>query len=292
MYGDGSVPQAKGRVKCNELDTQPSIRVPEASELAYQRYNGHVMTDLEPIAQPTLETYQDVAGMMNYLLLDPHFSDEQIEQGSNLAKRCGVGAITPRPADVERVTRWVAETPIEVTGVVGYPHGITTTAVKLFETRDLLQRGAKRIETPLNSGRMISRQFRHLETELLQMSQECRRAGAKLTLAIELAPLSADLRVIACRLARRSEVDCVRAIDATLEDLQFLSARLGDSVRLEAGANLAKWEDVAAIREAGCISFQTVNPLTILDGWKAELARRSQAGQAVGQAAADAPEGA
>ena len=86
--------------------------------------------------------------------------------------------------------------------------------------------------------------------------------------------------MIACRIARRSEVDIVRAGglfgpgEYAVEDLVALAAKLGDAVKLDAGHAVRKWEDVQAAFDAGCVAFQTTNPPEILDSWKAELARR------------------
>jgi deoxyribose-phosphate aldolase len=127
---------------------------------------------------------------------------------------------------------------------------------------------------------MVSRQFRYVETELLQMAQECHRNAAKLVVDLELPWLSPDLRVIACRVAKRSEVDVVRASSVfgppgcTIEDLQFLVEKCGQIVQVDAGHSVRKWEDAVAAYDAGCSGFQSTNPAIILDEWHAELARR------------------
>ena len=169
---------------------------------------------------------------------------------------------------------------MKVGAVVSYPHGAATTAVKVYETRDVLQRGAKIVETVLNVGKMVSRQFRYVETELLQMAQECHRNSATLVVDLELPWLSSDLRVIACRVAKRSEVDVVRASSLfgpstyTIEDLKFLVEKCGEQVQVDAGHSVRKWEEAVAAYDAGCTGFQSINPTMILDEWHAELARR------------------
>jgi deoxyribose-phosphate aldolase len=153
--------------------------------------------------------------------------------------------------------------------------------VKLYETRDALGRGAKSIETVLNAGAMISRQFRYIETELLQMAQECHRAGATLIVDLELPWLAPDLRVIACRIARRAEVDVVRPASlfgppgSTVEDLRFLLEKCGDLVKLDAGNLVRKWEEAETAYSVGCVGFQSTDPGPILESWRAELARRN-----------------
>jgi deoxyribose-phosphate aldolase len=134
--------------------------------------------------QGALAKYEDLARMVDIALLAQDLPEEEVARGCELAKRYGAGAVTLRPADVQLGAQWLKGSGATVASVVSYPHGASTTAVKNYETRDLLQRGARAIETPLNLGKTISRQFQYVEMELIQMAQECHRAGATLTLDI------------------------------------------------------------------------------------------------------------
>jgi deoxyribose-phosphate aldolase len=237
-----------------------------------------VPADEQP--RPPLSTESDLARLIDYALLSPRFSDEQIVRACEVARKNSVASITTRPIDIATAVRSIGASGIRVGAVVSYPHGAATTAVKLYETRDALQRGATFIETVLNPGAMASRQFRYIETELLQMAQECHRSGAMLTVDLELPWLPPDLRVIACRIAKRAEVDVVRAASLfgpsgyTVEDLAFLIEKCGELVKVDAGHSVRKWEDAIAAYALGCAGFQSTDPTPILESWRAEIARR------------------
>lgn len=220
--------------------------------------------------------------MIDVALLAPNLPEEAVSRACDQARRDRIGAVTLRPADVQLASEWLKGSGVTPVGVVSYPHGAATTAVKNYETRDLLQRGARGIETPINLGKLISRQFQYVEMELIQMAQECHRAGAKLTLDIEWPALAPDLRIIACKIAKRSEVDKVRAVSAygtgvpTPEDLRFLSERLGTLAALDGGAWVRTLEDALLAHECGAMSFQTLDPAPILEAWRGELKRREE----------------
>ncbi len=234
----------------------------------------------EATPRPPLSTESDLARLIDYALLSPRFSDEQIARGCELAVKNSVAGVTVRPIDLATALRSIGSAGVRVGAVVSYPHGAATTAVKLYETRDALGRGAKSIEAVLNAGAMISRQFRYIETELQQMTQECHRAGAALILDLELPWLAPDLRVIACRIARRAEVDVVRPASlfgppgSTVEDLRFLVEKCGELVKVDAGNLVRKWQEAEAAYAAGCAGFQSTDPGPVLESWRAELARR------------------
>jgi deoxyribose-phosphate aldolase len=236
--------------------------------------------------RPPLATYDDLAKMIDVALMAFDLSEEDVLRGCEMAKQYRVASVTLRPADVQLAGPWLKGSAVVPAAVVSYPHGAATTAVKNYETRDLLQRGARAIETPLNLGKVISRQFQYVEMELIQMAQECHRAGATLTLDIEFPTLAPDLRVIACKIAKRSEVDRVRAVSAfgegrpSKEDLEFLATKLGDLVALDAGAWARTLEDALLAYGAGASSFQTTAAPAILDAWTAELKRREESEKA------------
>lgn len=230
--------------------------------------------------RPPLTTHEDFARMVDYGLLAPTLGEPQVHQGCEVARRHGLAAVTVRPADVQLASRWMEKTNVRIGTVVSYPHGDATTAVKIYDTRDLLQRGARHIETVLNLGKMMSRQFQYVEMELSQMVSECHRAGAILILDLEIGWLAHDLRVIACKIAKHSEVDVVRAGSLygppyAMEDLQFLVTRFKDRARIDAGPSIRKFEEALAMYELGCDTFQTTDPVPLIEAWQQELARRA-----------------
>jgi deoxyribose-phosphate aldolase len=241
------------------------------------------MTNPEENTRPALTTYEDLARMIDYAVLAPNFSDEQIAQACEVAKKYRVARLTVRAADLDLVTKWIEASGIPVSASVSYPHGAETTAAKLYAVRDAIQRGAKGIETVLNLGKVISRQFRYVESELQQMATECRRSGATLIVDFELGYLAEDLRVIACKIAKRTEVHRVRAGSLfgpgnySVEDLRFLAAKLGDAVELDAGPTVRTVDDALSAYDTGCVSFQTTDPVPLLEAWNAELRRRAEA---------------
>jgi deoxyribose-phosphate aldolase len=247
---------------------------------------------MEP--RPPLATAEDFAKLIDFALLAPSLDEARIHQGCELARRHGLASVTVRPADVQLVSRWMPSSSVRVGTVASYPHGDATTAVKIYEVRDLVQRGARHIETVLNIGKMLSRQFQYVEMELTQMVTECHNAGAILILDLELGWLAQDQRVIACKIAKRSGVDVVRAGSLygpggyTTEDLQFLIGRFQDHVRVDAGPSIGGLEEALAAYETGCNGFQTTDPAPLIAAWEQELARWTAA---AAEAAAAEPAG-
>src|SRR5512139_2168194 len=90
-------------------------------------------------ARPPLTTYEGLAKMIDHSLLRPELTDEQVLEGCRLAQRYDVASVCVRPSDVDLAVRTLKGTSVAVGSVVGFPDGGATTAVKLYETRDLIR---------------------------------------------------------------------------------------------------------------------------------------------------------
>jgi deoxyribose-phosphate aldolase len=241
--------------------------------------------------RPPLTTYEDLAKMIDHSLLRPELSEEQVAAGCEIAKKFNVASVTVRPSDVDLAVRWMEGGSVPVGSVVGFPHGSPTTAVKLYEARDLLRRGAKEIDMVINIGKMISRQFQYVEMELLQMAETCHREGALLKVIFENAYLTEDLKVIACRICKRTEVDFAKTstgfapTGATIEDLQLMYRHCAPRVKLKAAGGVRTLDKALEAYQAGCARLGASATVAILEEWKARLAQ-----QAAGQTAPGSPQ--
>ena len=217
----------------------------------------------------TVETYQDLAGLAEYSLVRPHFSEEDIARGCELAKEYGLAAVIVRPSDVDQAARWVGSS-LRLASVVDVPFGYSTTSAKNFAARDLLRRGVKEIDTVMNTGKLISRQFQYLEIELLQMAESCHESHAILKVQLENEYLNEELKIVACRIAKRAGVDYLSS--ASLEDIPLLKTHAREKLNLKSTAQIDGLETALAFRQSGCTRIQLTNPKPILDAWKIRLA--------------------
>ena len=130
-------------------------------------------------------TYEALATLIDHPLVKPELTDEQVVEGLELAKRYGSrlrqrAALRYRPGRAH-----AARQQVKPGAVCGFPHGPQNTATKLYETRDLLRRGAREIDMVIAISKLLSREFQHVQMELLQMSELCHKEGALLKVILE-----------------------------------------------------------------------------------------------------------
>lgn len=234
-----------------------------------------------PLEAAGPQTYEEIAGIVDFALLDALLSQDDIHRGCEMAREYGVASVLVRPSDGELAVRWLQGSGVKVGAVVGYPHGHGTTPAKLYEVRDLLRRGVQELEATVNLGKLRSRQFADVETELLQMADACREAGASLRVSLESGWLAPDLKLIALKCCKRTGVDFAvtggeHGAAVTVQEVAYLKQHLGFRLQLKAAGGVTTLEQVQALLAQGAARVGTAAPAVILDAWRAELQARTQ----------------
>jgi deoxyribose-phosphate aldolase len=233
-------------------------------------------------ARPPLATYEDVAAMIEWPLLGPALTDSDVLHGLEAAKRYAAAYAVVRPCDIEMAVRSLGGGPVQPATVCGFPHGSQNTATKLYETRELLRRGAKQIEMVISIPKLLSRGFQYAQMEVLQFAELCHKEGARAGVILETASLSFELKIIGCRCCERAEVDVVADSTGfgpgcgTAEDWKLLRKYLPEEVAVKA-SGVGSLDAALEAYEAGCSHIGTDAAAAILDEWKGRLARTAGA---------------
>ena len=229
-------------------------------------------------SRPPLTSYEALAGMIDHAMLSPHLTEDDVRSGCDLAARYRVATVTVRPGDVDIAIRALRGSGVAVASVAGFPHGSSNTATKIYEVRDLLRRGCREIDISMNTGKLRSRQFTYLETELVQAAKACHDEGAKLKVIIETAYLDLELKLVACKLVKRSESDFVvtssgfSPAGAKVEDVRIMAEKCRYRAGVKAAQGIDSLASALALYEAGADRLGATRTGLILEAWRERLA--------------------
>ncbi|MBI4890681.1 MAG: hypothetical protein HY821_08650 [Acidobacteria bacterium] len=230
----------------------------------------------------TLNSYGDLAARLVFSLLRPTLTDDEVHDGCRDALALGALCAVVRPSDLDAAVRQCEGTSLVTASAVGGAHGLSTTAVKIYETRDLLRRGAREIVLTVNIGKLVSRQFQYIESEVLQIARACHEEGARITVNLESPYLQNDLRIIALKICKRCEVDFVQncselAPSADLAaDLALFTPVLKDLCRIQAGGAIGELDAALDACARGAARIVTPHAARLLDQWQARLQAAAQ----------------
>ncbi|HET8546974.1 MAG TPA: hypothetical protein VFL57_03180 [Bryobacteraceae bacterium] len=223
---------------------------------------------------------ETLAAILDLHLLRPDLTDTDIAEGCRIAAEARLRGLLVRPCDVDQVVRWLSGSSVVLAAAVGHPDGVSTTAAKLYEGRDLLRRGARELEWTVNPARMLSRQFQDVETELAQIARSCEEAGAALTVVLLNELFQDDLRIIGVKIAKR--VGAARiSIRPSAADLQVMRPLLRDRVQLKAGRGVDTLEEALEAKAGGCVSIGSAAAVSVLEAWRVHMQAQQPASEHV-----------
>ncbi len=127
---------------------------------------------------------------IEYALLDPQLARADIEQGCATAVSRDAYAVIVKPHYVELVHKLVRDAGIKTASVVGFPHGGSSTATKMYETQDIIQRGAEEITMVMNLGALRDGDELHVHNDIAVVVRTAR--GRPVTVVLEMGLLTEE----------------------------------------------------------------------------------------------------
>jgi deoxyribose-phosphate aldolase len=237
----------------------------------------------QPEAPLEPRSREELAERLETVLWSPTATDEQVAALCRDSAALGIAAVFVRPDDLDLAISQLRGTSTGAGSVAGYPYGWSTTPVKLYEVRDMLRRGAREIAAVAPLGKLISRQFQAVESEVLQMSRSCHEEGARLRLVLDADSLAEDLKLIGMKIAKRCEVDFVQLAiepgESVWEQAPFYKRVLKWFCGLAAPAPGGSLESVLRLYAADIQRISCSDPKAVLAAWDAVLEARLRQSQ-------------
>ena len=131
--------------------------------------------------------------------------------------------------------------------VIGFPNGYSTTAVKVFETKDAIANGAEEIDMVINIGFLKDKRYQEVEDEIRQIHEACN--GKILKVIIETCLLSEEEKIKICEIVTNAGAEYIKTSTgfstsgATFEDVKLMRKYIGKDVKVKAAGGISSFDD-------------------------------------------------
>jgi deoxyribose-phosphate aldolase len=216
-------------------------------------------------------TAADIAKMIDHSLLRPNLTRADILEGCETALRYGVAAVCCAPSDVVLVVESLRGSGVKTAAVVGFPHGYSTTAVKVFEAELAMKDGAEELDMVLHIGRLLSRDFQYVKSDVKAVADAARGGGVLLKVILENCYLTDELKETACRLCEEAGADFVKTSTGfakggmTIEDLKLMRRTVSAKVQVKAAGGVRDLGTALEVRKAGASRFGATATQAIME---------------------------
>jgi deoxyribose-phosphate aldolase len=219
-----------------------------------------------------LFTPRQVAKTIDHALLRPDMTRDEVREGCEVALKYDVASVCCKPADVAFCAEILKGSDVHVGTVVGFPHGNSTTATKVFETKQVVADGATEIDVVINIGWLKSGMFDEVRDEIAAVVAAA--SGNQVKVILENAYLTKDEIVKACQLCEAAGADYVKTstgfapTGAVLEDVKLMRASVSPKVEVKSAGGVKTLDALLAFMEAGVKRSGASGTAAMLDEFK------------------------
>jgi len=198
-----------------------------------------------------------LAGMIDHTLLKPEATYQQIASLCQEALQYGFTSVCVNPVHVASCAEKLADSPVKVCTVIGFPLGATLTSVKSFEAREAIGLGAREIDMVINIGALKSNDLQSVQNDIAAVVDVCHGTGAICKVILEACLLSNSEKVNACRLSHAAGADFVKTSTgfstggATAEDVRLFRQTVGPHIGIKAAGGIRSLQQAEAMTAAG-----------------------------------------
>lgn len=153
--------------------------------------------------------------------------------------------------------------------VIGFPNGYSTTAVKVFETRDAIKNGAREIDMVINIGHLKDGKYQEIEDEIRQMHEAC--DGRILKVIIETCLLTEEEKIKMCEIVTKAGAEYIKTstgfstAGATFADVKLMREHIGEKVKVKAAGGISSFADAEEFIRLGADRLGTSRLIKIME---------------------------
>jgi deoxyribose-phosphate aldolase len=216
---------------------------------------GEMTSNQTPNGQPI--TAAELAHMIDHTLLKPNATEDQIRQLCAEARQYLFATVCVNPTWVPLTAKLLADSPVRVCTVVGFPLGANLPAVKAYEASQCLETGAAELDMVINIGALKSGQRKLVASDIASVVEAAHPFAAIVKVIIETCYLTDEEKVTACELTRSAGADFVKTSTglgpsgATVADIALMRRTVGPEMGVKAAGGIRTAADALAMIAAG-----------------------------------------
>lgn len=155
-------------------------------------------------------TLKELAKMIDHSLLHPTMTDADILKGCEIARRYDVATVCVKPYAVQMCKEALSGSDVAICSVIGFPHGNSTTAIKVSEAEQAIRDGAAEIDMVINIGKALGGDWDYVKADIAAVNRAVVSQGAPLKVIFETDYLQDEHIIHLCSICSEIKVAFVK----------------------------------------------------------------------------------
>ena len=189
---------------------------------------------------------EDILKTVDHTLLLQQSTWDEIKEICDDGLKFHTASVCIPPYYVKKAREYMGPD-MPITTVIGFPNGNTTTATKVFETKDALANGATEIDMVINIGELKAKNYAFILDEINELKEAC--GDHILKVIIECCLLTEEEKIKMCEIVTESKADYIKTSTgfstggATFADIELFAKHCGPDTKIKAAGGIASVED-------------------------------------------------
>lgn len=223
----------------------------------------------------------DLAKMIDHSLLHPTMTDEDVRKGCELARKYEVATACVKPYSIVQAKKILDGSSVGVCPVIGFPHGNSSTAIKVKEAEAAAKEGGTEIDMVINIGKALGGDWGYVRAEIKAINDAVVANGAILKVIFENDYLQEPVIIKLCEICSEIGVAFVKTSTgygfvkqpdgnysykgATLEHLRLMREHSAPGVQIKAAGGVRTLDDILLVRSIGVTRIGATATQVILE---------------------------
>ncbi|CAL5868776.1 uncharacterized protein PFLUO_LOCUS3003 [Penicillium psychrofluorescens] len=222
-----------------------------------------------------------LAKMIDHSLLHPTMTDSDILSGLKIAKENHVATACVKPYLIPLAKKELDGSDVLVCPVIGFPHGNSTTEIKVAEATAAAQAGGAEIDMVVNIGKVLGGDWKYVREEIRLINEAVTANNAILKVIFENDYLQTTHIARLCEICTELGVAFVKTSTgygfvkqadgsynykgATVKHLKLMRASSGEKVQIKAAGGVRTLDDLLHVMSLGVTRIGATATVTILE---------------------------
>lgn len=217
-------------------------------------------------------TRDEVARTIDHAVLKPFATTQEVIDNAKMCDERGVASMCVRPCDVALAAKELKDSKVDVSVVVGFPHGSNCTETKALESKLAIEQGARELDMVWNIGRFLSGDVDYVQKDIEAVVAEAKPNGVLVKVIMETCWLSPEQVVQGCKICEAAGADYVKTSTgfgdgpATPEVIDIMIKTVGKTMCVKASGGVRTWETAVGYLKQGCKRLGVGSTEAVLDG--------------------------
>jgi deoxyribose-phosphate aldolase len=229
-----------------------------------------------------LITVNDIAKMIDHSILHPTFTDDDLKKHCTIAAKYHTASVCVKPYHTKMAAEILHGSDVAICAVIGFPHGNSIIDIKVAETLQVINDGAREVDMVINIGKVLQSDWSYIDREIQSIQYTCQNNNAILKVIFETDYITRDEdKIKLCELCNKHKVAFVKTSTgygfvkgsdgkyayegATEYNIKLMRKYCDPGVQIKAAGGVRTLEQVLRMRELGVTRIGATTTVEILE---------------------------